>query len=168
MLFEEGEHTVVGIEGVTVRLHGADGRNQALLLPFLLASDGFALVGLVDQGAEFASAGVLESLPPEAVAEARYWEGHVSEVECGLPAHAPPGTLPRPEYDPACTILSEREGAKAVELGRAGTAGGSAHLAADAGPLPGPGSAGSQGDAAFVTDRAGRSAGDRRDRPRDR
>ncbi|MFE6914757.1 Mu transposase C-terminal domain-containing protein [Streptomyces rubiginosohelvolus] len=116
MLFEEGECTIVGIEGVTVRIQGADGRNQALLLPFLLASDGFALVGLADQAVEFASAGVLESLPPEAVAEARFWERHVSEVECGLPVHAPPGTRPRPEYDPARTILAERERAKAAEL----------------------------------------------------
>lgn len=106
VLFEEGEHTVVGIEGVTVRLHGADGRDQALLLPFLLASEGFALVGLSGEETEFASAGVLESLPPAAVAEARFWERHVSEAECGLPTGAPPGTRPRPEYDPARTILA--------------------------------------------------------------
>lgn len=116
VLFEEGEHTVVGIEGVMVRLHGADGRDQALLLPFLLASDGFALVGLSGDETEFASAGVLESLPPEAVAEARFWERHVSELECGLPADAAPGTRPRPEYDPAYTILAERERAKTAEL----------------------------------------------------
>ncbi|WP_328544919.1 Mu transposase C-terminal domain-containing protein [Streptomyces europaeiscabiei] len=120
VLFEESEHTVVGIEGVTVRLHGADGGDQALLLPFLLASDGFALVGLSGNEAEFASAGVLESLPPEAVADARFWERHVSELECGLPADAASGTRPRPEYDPARTILAERERAKTAELAALG------------------------------------------------
>lgn len=120
VFFEDIEHTVVGIEGVAVRLHGDDGRDQALLLPYLLSSDGFALVGTAGDQAEFASAGVLESLPPGAVAEARFWERHVAEVECGLPADAPPGTRPKPEYDPACTILAERERAKAVELAALG------------------------------------------------
>ncbi|WP_210744071.1 Mu transposase C-terminal domain-containing protein [Streptomyces sp. SS52] len=120
VFFEDSEHTVVGIEGVTVRLHGDDGRDQALLLPYLLSSDGFALVGTAGDQAEFASAGVLESLPPEAVAEARFWERHVAEVECGLPADAPPGTRPRLEYDPACTILAERERTKAAELAALG------------------------------------------------
>ncbi|SCE26119.1 Mu transposase, C-terminal [Streptomyces sp. OspMP-M43] len=120
VLFEDNEHTVVGIEGVTVRLHGDAGRDQALLLPYLLSSDGFALVGTASEKAEFASAGVLESLPPEAVAEARFWERHVAEVECGLPADAPQGTRPKPEYDPACTILAERERVKAAELAALG------------------------------------------------
>nr|WP_078496291.1 Mu transposase C-terminal domain-containing protein [Streptomyces sp. W007] len=116
VLFEDIEHTVVGIEGVTVRLHGADGRDQALLLPYLLASDGFALVGSVGEETELASAGVLDSVPPEAVAEARFWERHVTEVECGLPADAAPGTRPRPTYDPSRTVLADRERAKAEEL----------------------------------------------------
>ncbi|MGV9259195.1 hypothetical protein ACWDQO_17465 [Streptomyces sp. NPDC003703] len=120
VLFEDNEHTVVGIEGVTVRLHGDDGRDQALLLPYLLSSYGFALVGTASEKAEFAAAGVLESLPPEAVAEARFWERHVAEVECGLPADAPPGTRPKPEYDPSCTIPADRERAKAAELAALG------------------------------------------------
>ncbi|MEU3279271.1 hypothetical protein [Streptomyces antibioticus] len=116
MLFEETEHTVVGIEGTAVRLHGDDGRDQVVLLPYLLASDGFALIGSASDPEEFASVGVLESLPHAAVVEARFWERHVTEVECGLPCDAAPGSRPRPDYDPARTSLAERERTKADEL----------------------------------------------------
>ncbi|MEU2260168.1 hypothetical protein ABZ557_07735 [Streptomyces sp. NPDC019645] len=103
MLFEQNEHTVVGIEGTTVRLHGADGRDQVLLLPLLLAADGFALIGAGEPEAEFASAGVLESLPPEAVAEARF--GDQVRTRTPLPRtqpvhlHGPdgPGPLAKPQ-----------------------------------------------------------------------
>ncbi|MEU3689191.1 Mu transposase C-terminal domain-containing protein [Streptomyces narbonensis] len=116
VLFEETEHTVVGIEGTAVRLHGDDGRDQVILLPYLLASDGFALIGSASDPEEFASVGVLEALPPAAVAEARFWERHVTEVEHGLPCDAAPSSRPRPDYDPARTSLAERERAKADEL----------------------------------------------------
>jgi putative transposase len=52
--------------------------------------------------------GLLDGLPEEVVAEAREWDRHVVEVETGLPPDAPPGTLPRPEYDPAAHTLSSR------------------------------------------------------------
>ena len=38
-------------------------------------------------------------------------------METGLPSGAEPGTAPRPEYDPVATSLSQREKAKAAELG---------------------------------------------------
>jgi hypothetical protein len=61
--------------------------------------------------------GLLDSLPEDALAEARVWERHVVEVETGLPPDAMPGSPARPEFDPACTTLNERDAAKAAELG---------------------------------------------------
>jgi putative transposase len=41
----------------------------------------------------------------------------VVEVLTGLPPDPPPGAVPRPGFDPACTTLAERDRAKAAELG---------------------------------------------------
>ncbi len=61
--------------------------------------------------------GLLDSLPAEVVAAAREWEGHVVEVETGLPPRAEPGSTPREGYDPIVTTLLARDKAKARELG---------------------------------------------------
>ena len=42
----------------------------------------------------------LDGLPEAAAAEALWWERHIVEVLRGLPPDAPPGAVPRPEYDP--------------------------------------------------------------------
>jgi hypothetical protein len=62
----------------------------------------------------------LDGLPDAAVAEALWWERHIVEVLRGLPPNAPPGTVPRPEYDPGLVSLTRRERAKAAELTAAG------------------------------------------------
>jgi hypothetical protein len=62
----------------------------------------------------------LEGLPAAAVEEASWWEAHIAEVVYGLRPDAPPGSRPRPEYDPERTSLSGRERAKAAELTAAG------------------------------------------------
>jgi hypothetical protein len=67
------------------------------------------------------SDGLLDGLPPRAATSARRWERHVLEVETGLPPDAPPGSAPRPQYDPALP-LAARERAKAAELRASGEA----------------------------------------------
>ena len=62
----------------------------------------------------------LDGLPEAAAAEALWWERHIVEVLRGLPPDAQPGTVPRPEYDPALVSLTRREQAKAAELTAAG------------------------------------------------
>src|SRR2546429_4598887 len=61
-----------------------------------------------------------EGLPEAVAAEALWWERHIVEVLRGVPPQAPPGTRPRPEYDPAAVSLTRREQAKAAELTAAG------------------------------------------------
>ena len=62
----------------------------------------------------------LEGLPEAVVEEARWWERHIAEVVYGLPPDAPPGTRPKPQYDPELHSLTAREKAKAGELAAAG------------------------------------------------
>ena len=62
-------------------------------------------------------------MPEAAAAEALWWERHIVEVLRGVPPQAPPGTGPKPEYDPALVSLTRREQAKAAELTAAGQAG---------------------------------------------
>jgi hypothetical protein len=62
-------------------------------------------------------AGLLEALPASVADAAREWERHLVEVDTGLPPDASPGTVPRPEYDPAARTVTERGRAKAAELG---------------------------------------------------
>ncbi len=71
-------------------------------------------------GVPLPSASPLDGLPDAAVAEALWWERHIVEVLRGVPPNAPPGTVPRPEYDPGLVSLTRRERAKAAELTAAG------------------------------------------------
>ncbi len=118
--FDGGEHTVVAIEGTSVRLLGTDGASRAVLLPFLLADEDFALLGADGPLPGLAPMGLLEAAPAEALAQARFWERHVVEIETGLPPDSPPGTVPRPGYDPATSTLAERQRRKAQELAAVG------------------------------------------------
>ena len=63
---------------------------------------------------------VLERLPAGTVETACWWERHLIEVITGVPPDSPPGTRPRPEYDPARQSLRQRELAKHAELTLAG------------------------------------------------
>ena len=62
----------------------------------------------------------LDRLPAGTVEAARWWERHLIEVITGVPPDSPPGTRPRPDYDPARRSLRQRELAKHAELTRAG------------------------------------------------
>jgi hypothetical protein len=114
--FDGGDHQVVAVAGTSVRLRSAAGVEQVVLAGHLMAASDFAVVD-GEPLPRVEPFGLLDSLPEEALAEARDWERHVVEVDAGLPPGAAPGTSPRPEYDPATRSLSQRKQAKAAELG---------------------------------------------------
>lgn len=64
--------------------------------------------------------GLLDTLPAAVVEQARWWEGHILEVLHGWSPDAAPGSVPRPEFDPARHSLAAREAVKAAELRAAG------------------------------------------------
>lgn len=127
VVFDGAEHQVVAVSGTWVRLVPVDGSAAAtptaVLLTHLVGSPGFAIVS-AEAPAPAGPGGFVDSLedvPAEAAAKAREWERHVVEVHTGLPLGAPPGTVPRPDYDPALRSVREREAAKAAELTASGT-----------------------------------------------
>ena len=112
---------VIGVSGTGVRLAGEDGTVVAATVTGLLAE------GRVDLDGAGAGLGDvprrevgLEGLPEAVVEAAQWWERHIAEVVYGLPPDAPPGTRPKPQYDPALHSLTARETAKAGELAAAG------------------------------------------------
>jgi len=112
-------HTVVGVSGTLVRLSDVGGTVAAVALPVLQAGEDFALVDSPGRRV-VPPIGLLDGLPPAAVEQALWWERHVVEVLHGLGPDAPPGSTPRPEYDPARWSVTCREQAKAAELAAAG------------------------------------------------
>jgi hypothetical protein len=112
-------HTVIAVVGTQVRLADAAGAVIEVRLAQLLAAEGFEVAGARPR-APVPPTAPLEHLPEAAVAEAVWWERHILEVLRGLPPDAPPGTCPKPAYDPACQPLTRREQAKAAELTSAG------------------------------------------------
>jgi transposase InsO family protein len=121
VVFDGAEQQVVALSGNAVRLHSPSRPDQVVLLPHLLASPGARLVDAGGHpGPSLSGLGLLDGLPGEVVEAARAWERDVVELETGVAAGAPPGTTPRPQYDPARWSLAEREQAKAAELTAAG------------------------------------------------
>ena len=111
---------VIGVSGTVVRLADEAGNVQDVPVTTLLADDRFELAGGPARvGAAAVQIG-MDGLPAAAVAQARWWEGHIAEVVYGLLADAPAGTPPRPQYDPEVTSMTAREAAKAAELAAAG------------------------------------------------
>lgn len=112
-------HTVIAVLGTDVRLADAEGAvSDVSLVELQMAGD----VEVVTGSSRFAvpSSTPLDGLPEEVAAEALWWERHIVEVLRGVPPHAPAGTRPKPEYDPAAVALTRREQAKAAELTAAG------------------------------------------------
>ncbi|MFJ3575386.1 Mu transposase C-terminal domain-containing protein [Streptomyces rubiginosohelvolus] len=114
--FDDGDHQVVALSGTSVRLRSDCGAETVVLASYLMASPGFTVTG-TEPLPQLEPSGLLSTVPEAALAAAREWERHVVEVETGLPPDAAPGTLPRPEYDPATRSLADRDAAKAAELG---------------------------------------------------
>ena len=114
-------HLVIGVTGTLVRMADPDGNVSSVMVTELLVDDRYELVG--GPSARPASTpGGLEALSAGAAEEARWWEAHIAEVVYGVPPDSPPGTRPRPGYDPAVTTMTGRERVKAAELAAAGHA----------------------------------------------
>jgi hypothetical protein len=111
-------HTVTGLAGSRARLVDVTGAESSVALAELLSAPGFRLVARA--AAALPPQGLLDSLPGEAVDQARWWERHIVEVITGVLPEAGKGTRPRPEYDPAARTLRQRELAKVGELAREG------------------------------------------------
>ncbi|MFF0221641.1 helix-turn-helix domain-containing protein [Streptomyces sp. NPDC004629] len=104
--------TVTSVCGGHVALRDGLGATEQVAVVTLLAAEDFAFL---ERDTE--PAWREESPLPETVLDrARWWRRHIAEVLTGVPYGAPPGTQPRPAYDPACRTLAEREEAKAREL----------------------------------------------------
>ena len=114
--FDGADHLVVALTGTLVRLRSDGGTEAVVLAAYLMASPEFAVMGS-DPLPAMEPFGLLDGLPAKVREDAREWERHLVEVETGLPPDPPEGAPPRPEYDPATTTVSEREQAKAAELG---------------------------------------------------
>jgi hypothetical protein len=112
-------HTVIAVSGTGVRLANTDGVVSDVGSTELATVEDFEVVDAPSRSA-VPSSTRLEGLPEAVLAEALWWERHIVEVLRGVPPQAPPGTRPKPEYDPTRVSLTRREQAKASELTAAG------------------------------------------------
>ncbi|MQS10994.1 transposase [Streptomyces kaniharaensis] len=115
VVFSGREHTVVAISGTSIRLLSASGDQSVVLLAYLQAAPDFSVVG-AGAAPRATAHGLLDSVPAKVAERARLWEQHLVELESGLLPGVPPGTPPRPEYDPMRATLAQRVAAKAREL----------------------------------------------------
>lgn len=106
--------TVSALTGAAVALTDVAGEVMTVPVPQLLSDPSLVLTTPARPPAPLANRGVLEGLPADVVDRALWWEGHLLEVLTG----ATPGSSspPRPEFDPLCTSLRQRELAKLDEL----------------------------------------------------
>jgi putative transposase len=111
-------HVVAGLSGSQAWLVDVTGAESSVTLAELLSAPGFRM--MTRAAAALPPQGLLDSLPGEAVDQARWWERHFVEVITGVPPEAGRGARPRPEYDPAACTLRQRELAKVGELARDG------------------------------------------------
>jgi hypothetical protein len=116
VVFSGAEYSVVALSGSLVRLLADSGDAVVVAMAYLAGAPDFAVVGAGPR-TRLAPSGLLDALPAKAAEAARELERHLTEVETGLPKDAAPGTAPKPEYDPAARTLTERQQAKAGELG---------------------------------------------------
>lgn len=114
VLYEEQEYRVAALTGTHVRLSGAADTAIAVLLTYLIGSEGFRLLNATP--APTTVTPNLDDLGADEADLALQWEQHIVEVETGLRPGASPEDPPRPDYDPATTTLTERCAAKAREL----------------------------------------------------
>jgi hypothetical protein len=117
--FAGGEHTVIAVSGVSVRLADTGGQVTDVALVALLTADGFEVLG--PSRPALPSSTLLDGLGTRERERALWWERHIVEVLRGVPPEAAPGVVPKPQYDPAAVSLTRREAAKARELTAAGT-----------------------------------------------
>ncbi|MGH3615266.1 MAG: hypothetical protein ACRDRK_22255 [Pseudonocardia sp.] len=121
VVVDDGEHTVLGWSGTTVRLLDDAGEQTMTLLAHLLGAPGFRVLAATAP-VGLAGLSALTDVGEEAATRARWWERHIVEVQTGHPPGAAADAVGRPAYDPAQHRLAERERAKAAELTAAGFA----------------------------------------------
>jgi transposase InsO family protein len=109
---------VAAVSGTQVQLIDVTGNSSARSLSGLLNDPSFALVSTPP--APLSPEGLLDTLAPEVVEQARCWERHLLEVLTGRSPDAEPGAEGNPEYDPQRNSLRQRELAKVAELSAAG------------------------------------------------
>ncbi len=98
------------------RLADEAGRASLVLLPHLLAAEGFEFLGQQGGSPVVAPFALLDTVPPLEAEKATAWEQHLLELESGRQSGTGAGAGLRPEYDPARHTLEERIAAKATEL----------------------------------------------------
>lgn len=111
-------YRVVALDGTAVRLVDVTGAATAMRIGHLMADASFELV--TGSRPRLSGQATIEQLPQEARARAQWWEQHLvgcSPVSRPTPA---PGTVARPELDPARYSLRQRELAKHAALTAAG------------------------------------------------
>jgi putative transposase len=116
---EGRQHTVVALDGWSVRLVDVTGAATVMLIGHLLSRPSLELLTTVRRP-PLPPFGQLDRLPADVLATARWWERHLVELLTGVAPDAPAGSAPRPEYDPARRSLRQRELAKHAELTGAG------------------------------------------------
>jgi putative transposase len=89
VLVDGAAHTVTGLSGSRVWLVDVTGARSSVALAELLSTPGFRMV--TRPPAALPPRGLLDSLPAEAVDQARWWEGHIIEVITGVPPEAGKG-----------------------------------------------------------------------------
>ncbi|TLQ46362.1 hypothetical protein [Streptomyces marianii] len=119
--FDGRSCTVTEVYGRRLTLTDAFGDVAPVDVAALLVAPGFTMLDQQRPSGEDTS---LVTVRTET--RARWWQSHIVEVLTGLPPNTPPGTPPRPGYDPALHTLGEREAAKAQELTGQGVPGASA------------------------------------------
>ena len=78
--------TITGLSGSRVWLVDVTGAESSVALAELLSTPGFRMV--TRPAAVLPPQGLLDSLPAEAVDQARWWERHIIEVITGVPPEA--------------------------------------------------------------------------------
>ncbi len=107
-------YTIAGLSGAHARLVNVTGVESNIALADLLRAPGFQMA--MRSAAALPPQGLLDSLPADAVEQARWWERHIAEVITGVPLEAGRAARPQPQYDPATRTLRQRELAKVSEL----------------------------------------------------
>ena len=118
IVIDGAAHTVARLTGSRAWLVDVTGAESSVTLAELLSAPGFRM--MTRAAAALPPQGLLDSLPVEAVDQARWWERHIVEAITGVPPEAGQGARPRPEYDPAVRTLRQRELAKVGELAQDG------------------------------------------------
>ncbi|WP_420834080.1 Mu transposase C-terminal domain-containing protein [Streptomyces antarcticus] len=116
--FEDQVRTVLAVSGRSIHLSDLGREPRAVDLTVLFGDADFEVIDCPGR-MPLPPVSLLETLPQSALEKALWWEGHILEVLHGVPADAPPGTEPNPEYLPTRS-LTMREWAKAAELTAAG------------------------------------------------